>query len=114
MGRGVKSAFAGNMPPFCFCRRVSLLVQLVPSLIELSFVTLNVFLEYVVRSVTAPGAKGSENGLSSKNVLRLHPVNRLIGHIHGEVVIKVVRRFHTGRAVKNRRGPLINTPPMNP
>src|SRR6266849_2588135 len=40
-------------------------------------------------------------------MLRLHPADRLVRHISGEVVIRIVRRLHPDGSVKNCRRPLI-------
>src|SRR6266566_8887156 len=40
-------------------------------------------------------------------MLCLHPADRLVRHIGGEVVIRIVRRLHTDGSVKNCRRPLV-------
>src|SRR5947208_9018907 len=40
-------------------------------------------------------------------MLRLHPADRLVRHIGGEVVFRIVRRLDADGSVKNRRRPLI-------
>ena len=40
-------------------------------------------------------------------MLRLHPADRLVGHVDRKVVIRIVRRLYAYGSIKNSRRPLI-------
>ena len=44
-------------------------------------------------------------------MLRLHPADRLVRHVHREVIIRVVRVLHADGSVKNGRRPLVGLTP---
>src|SRR5947207_14141759 len=48
-----------------------------------------------------------ERLVRSQGMLRLHPADRLIGHVDGEVIIGHVRRFNPDGAVEDRGRPLV-------
>ena len=85
-----------------------LLPDLVPALVELALVLVGPFLRHVVRRMRRAGRVIHEERLVGRHrLLRLHPVDRLVGHVHGEVVVLHLRRLDLDRAVIDERIPLV-------
>ena len=80
----------------------------VPALVELALVLVGPFLRHVVRRMRRAGRVIDEERLVRRHrLLRLHPVDRLVGHVHGEVVVLHLRRVDLDRAVVDERVPLV-------
>jgi len=66
----------------------------------------------MVRRMNGAGCIVHEEGLVRRHrLLGLDPVDRLVGHIHGEVIALRVRRRDSGSAVIDQRVPLIRLAP---
>ena len=85
-GRAVSSASAG-MTPSSFCRAKRLLAQRVPALVELALVLGRPLGGHVVRRVRrARRVVDEERLVGHQRLLLAHPVDRVVGHVLGEVV----------------------------
>jgi len=85
-----------------------LLPSLVPALVELAFVLVRPLLGNVVWRVDGAGCIVHEERLVRRHrLLSFHPVDRLVGHVHGEVIALRMRRGDPGDAVIDQRIPLI-------
>ena len=82
--------------------------HLVPALVELALVLVGPLLRHVVRRMRRPGCVVDEERLVGRHrLLRLDPVDRLVGHVHGEVVVVHLRRLDLDRPVVDERIPLV-------
>jgi hypothetical protein len=88
--------------------RERLLAELVPALVELAAVFLDPFLGHMVRRMRrARREVDEERLLRRERLLRLDPRDGLVGHVGGEVVVRVERRVDAHRAVDDRGRPLV-------
>ena len=88
--------------------RKCLLAQHIPTLIELAAVSVDVFLRHVMGGVERARREVHEKRLvRCQRVLRLHPGDRLVRHVHREVVVEAVRLLHAYRSIEDRRRPLV-------
>ena len=82
--------------------------DLVPALVELALVLVGPLLRHVVRRMRRPGRVVDEERLVRRHrLLRLHPVDGLVGHVDGEVVVLHLRRIDLDHAVVDERIPLV-------
>ena len=80
----------------------------VPALVVLSLVLVGPLLRHVVRRMRRAGREVDEERLVRRHrLLRLHPVDRLVGHVDGEVVVGHLRRIDLDDAVVDERKPLV-------
>ena len=106
-GRSPSCVFAGTTPSFFWRSSVSA-ADLVPALVELSLVLVGPLLRHVMRRMRRPGREVDEERLVRRHrLLRLHPVDGLVGHVHGEVVVLHLRRLDLDQAVVDERIPLV-------
>jgi hypothetical protein len=77
----------------------------IPTLIKFTLVPVNPIRRHVMRGMSGAGGKVDEERLvRCERLLGTRPGNRLVGHISGEVVIRVVGQMDGCRAiVANRR-----------
>ena len=84
------------------------LANLIPALVELAFVLVGPFLRHVVRRMHRAGRVVHEEGLVRRHrLLRLDPVDRLVRHVDGEVIVLHLRRIDLLHAVIDERVPLV-------
>ena len=85
--------------------------QPVPPTVELAPVPGDPLLGHLVRRVGCARRKVDEEGLVRRQGLdRSHPVDRLVGHIGREVVVRVLRHLYLCHPVINGRRPLVRLP----
>ena len=66
----------------------------------------------MVRRVDCAGCEVHIKGLVGRHrLLRLHPANRLIGHVVGKVIARDVGRIYASHTIVNQRVPLIGLAP---
>ena len=88
--------------------REGLFPQLVPPLVELPLVLGDPLLRHLVRRVGRARREVDEERLVRREGLhRLHPPDRLVGHVGHEVVVRVLGRLDLGHAVIDGRRPLV-------
>ena len=89
--------------------RQRFLAHLVPALRELAFVLRGIGLGRVMRSVRRAGGEVHvERLVGRERLLRVHPGQRLIGHVGREVIARRFHvRIHARRAVIDHRVPLV-------
>ena len=82
--------------------------DLVPALVELALVLVGPLLRHVVRRMDRPGRVVDEERLVRRHrLLGLHPVDGLVGHVDGEVVVLHLGRIDLDHAVVDERIPLV-------
>ena len=92
-----------------------LLADLVPALVELALVLVDPLLRHVVRRMRRARRVVDEERLVGRHrLLRLDPVDRLVRHVHGEVVVLHLRRLDLDRPVVDERIHWSVSPPMKP
>ena len=85
-----------------------LLAELVPALVELALVLGDPLLRHVVRSVRgARGEVDEERLVRRERFHGLGPLDRLVGHVGHEVVVRILRRLDLVHPVVDRRRPLV-------
>ena len=87
-----------------------LLAQRVPALVEATLVLVRPLRRHVVRGVRRPRGEVHEEGLvGHERLLLAHPLDRLVGHVLGEVVALLGRllRLHRRRALVDGRVVLV-------
>ena len=85
-----------------------LLAQLVPAAAELPLVLGDPLLGHVVRGVRRAGGEVHVEGLVRRQgLLGADPVDRLVGHVHGEVIVGALLVLDAHRAVEDGRSPLV-------
>ncbi len=91
-----------------FLPREGFLAKLVPAAAELALVLCDPFLRHVVRGVRRAGGEiHVERLVGRERFLRAHPVDRLVGHVRGEVIARRRGRLHPRHAVEDGRCPLV-------
>ena len=106
-GLGASLVFAWDHAHF-FLAFGRFLTSLVPALVELAFVFVGPHFGDMVRGVDGARCVIHEKGLVRRHrLLRLDPIDRLVGHIDGEVIAFRFRRIHFGNAVVDQWIPLI-------
>ena len=84
---------------------------LVPALVELALVLVGPRLRHMVRRMDRPGGVVDEERLVRRHrLLGFHPVDGLVGHVDGEVVVLHLGRIDLDRAVVDERIPLVGLP----
>ncbi len=82
--------------------------NLVPALVELALVLVGPLLRHMMRRMDRAGRVVDEERLVRRHrLLGLHPVDRLVGHVDGEVVVLHLRRIDLDHAVVDERIPLV-------
>ena len=107
--RAVSSASAGTTPS-SFCRVEDLLAQRVPALVEATLVLVRPLGRHVVRGVRRARCEVHEERLvGHERLLLARPLDRLVGHVLGEVVALLRRllRLHRRRALVDGRVVLV-------
>ena len=85
-----------------------LLAELVPALVELALVLGDPLLRHVVRGVRGTrGEVGEERLVRRQRLLGVRPLDRLVGEVGHEVVVRVLRHLDAGHVLVDRRGPLV-------
>ena len=98
LGRAVNSAFSG-MTPSLLLAREGLLSQLVPSLVELTFVRFNPLMRNLVRKMgSTRRIVDKERLLGGYCVVCMQPMDCVVGNIGGEVVTLFRRRRRLDRS----------------
>ena len=88
--------------------REGLLAQLVPAAAELALVLLDPLLRRVVRGVRGAGREVHvERLVGRQRLLGAHPVDRLVGHVDREVVVRRLPVLDARDAVVDGRRPLV-------
>ena len=95
--RAVSSA-SGGTTPSSFCRSRISSRKRVPALVEAALVLVRPLRRHVVRSVRRPRGEVHEEGLvGHQRLLLAHPLDRLVGHVLGEVVALLGRLLRLDR-----------------
>ena len=84
------------------------IANLVPALVELALVLVGPLLRHMVRRMHRPGRVVDEERLVRRHrLLGFHPVDGLVRHVDGEVVVLHLRRIDLDHAVVDERIPLV-------
>ena len=84
----------------------------IPTCVELTFVFIRPLLGHMVRCVNSPGRVVHEERFVRRHrLLSLHPLDRLICHVNGEVIALRLRWGDPGNAVVDQGEPLIGLAP---
>ena len=106
-GLAASLAFCGDDAQLLLPRE-GLLAVLVPAAVELALELRDPLLRHVVRRVRRAGGEvGEERLVRRQRLLAADPLDGLVRHVGGEVVVRVVRRLDLDRAVEDQRRPLV-------